>query len=82
MIDTEALRKKVIDLAIPGKLTEQLPSDGDAEALQVFCRNMFQWKGLVDRTFVQQLPRGVQQGWQRLGHDRIVIYLIRMNLKV
>lgn len=51
MIDTEALRKKVIDLAIPGKLTEQLPSDEDAEALQVFCRNMFQWMGSVDRTF-------------------------------
>lgn len=33
MIDTEALRKKVIDLAIRGKLTEQLPSDGDAETL-------------------------------------------------
>ena len=33
MIDTEALRKKVIDLAIQGKLTEQLPSDGDAESL-------------------------------------------------
>ena len=33
MIDTEALRKKVIDLAIQGKLTEQLPTDGDAEAL-------------------------------------------------
>ncbi len=35
MIDTEALRKKVIDLAIQGKLTEQLPSDGDAETLYV-----------------------------------------------
>ena len=33
MIDTEALRKKVIDLAIQGKLTEQLPTDGDAESL-------------------------------------------------
>ena len=33
MINTEALRKKVIDLAIQGKLTEQLPSDGDAESL-------------------------------------------------
>ena len=33
MIDTEALRKKVIELAIQGKLTEQLPSDGDAETL-------------------------------------------------
>ena len=35
MIDTEALRKKVIELAIQGKLTEQLPEDGDAEALYV-----------------------------------------------
>ena len=33
MIDTEALRKKVIDLAIRGQLTEQLPSDGNAEDL-------------------------------------------------
>ena len=33
MIDTEALRKKVIELAIQGKLTEQLPEDGDAETL-------------------------------------------------
>ncbi len=33
MIDTEALRKKVIELAIQGKLTEQLLSDGDAESL-------------------------------------------------
>ena len=35
MIDTEALRKKVIDLAIQGKLTQQLPEDGDAEDLYV-----------------------------------------------
>ncbi len=33
MIDTEALRKKVIDLAIRGKLTEQLLTDGTAEEL-------------------------------------------------
>ena len=33
MIDTEALRKKVIDLAIQGKLTQQLPEDGKAEDL-------------------------------------------------
>jgi len=35
MIDTEALRKKVIDLAIQGKLTQQLPEDGNAEDLYV-----------------------------------------------
>ncbi len=33
MIDTEALRKKVIDLAIQGKLTQQLPEDGNVEDL-------------------------------------------------
>lgn len=33
MIDTVALRKKVIDLAIQGKLTQQLPKDGNAEEL-------------------------------------------------
>ena len=33
MIDAESLRKKVIDLAIQGKLTQQLPEDGSAENL-------------------------------------------------
>ena len=33
MIDTEALRSKIMDLAIRGKLTEQLPEDGRAEDL-------------------------------------------------
>ena len=35
MIDTETLRKKIIDLAIQGKLTQQLPEDGNAEDLYV-----------------------------------------------
>ena len=33
MIDTAALQSKIIDLAIQGKLTEQLPTDGSAEEL-------------------------------------------------
>lgn len=33
MIDTEALRQKVLDLAIRGRLTQQLPEDGTAEEL-------------------------------------------------
>lgn len=33
MIDTDALRSKIIDLAIQGKLTEQMPTDGSAEDL-------------------------------------------------
>ena len=33
MIDTQAIRNKILDLAIRGKLTEQLPEDGTAEEL-------------------------------------------------
>ena len=33
MIDTQAIRKKILDLALRGKLTEQLPGDGTAEEL-------------------------------------------------
>lgn len=33
MIDTKALRNRILDLAIQGKLTEQLESDGTAEEL-------------------------------------------------
>lgn len=37
MIDTKALRSRVLDLAIQGKLTEQLESDGTAEEL---CKSL------------------------------------------
>lgn len=33
MIDTQSIRKKILDLALRGKLTEQLPEDGTAEEL-------------------------------------------------
>ena len=33
MIDTQAIRKKIVDLALRGKLTEQRPEDGTAEEL-------------------------------------------------
>ena len=33
MIDTQAIRSKILDLAMRGKLTEQLPKDGTAEEL-------------------------------------------------
>ena len=33
MIDTKAIRSKILDLAIRGKLTEQLPEDGTSEGL-------------------------------------------------
>ena len=33
MIDTQAIRSKILDLAMRGQLTEQLPEDGNAEEL-------------------------------------------------
>ena len=33
MIDTQAIRKKILDLALRGKLTEQLPEDGTGQEL-------------------------------------------------
>ena len=33
MIDTQAIRNKILDLAMRGQLTEQLPEDGTAEEL-------------------------------------------------
>ena len=33
MIDTQAIRSKILDLAMRGQLTEQLPADGSAEEL-------------------------------------------------
>ena len=67
MIDTEALRKKVIDLAIQGKLTEQLPSDGDAETLyaQIKKKSGFaskhEGKGKID---TKAMDFDIPQTWQ------------------
>jgi hypothetical protein len=33
LIDTQAIRNKILDLAMRGQLTEQLPDDGTAEDL-------------------------------------------------
>ena len=56
MIDTEALRKKVIDLAIQGKLTEQLPSDGDAETL--YAQIQLEKKKIIDSGVLKNRKKG------------------------
>ena len=42
-MDTQAIRKKILELALLGKLTEQLPEDGTAEELyqQIQQKNHF-----------------------------------------
>ena len=54
MIDTKALRSRVLDLAIRGKLTEQLPSDGTAEVLF----------NINDTSFEEDIPYEVPNNWK------------------
>ena len=84
MIDTEALRKKIIDLAIRGKLTEQFPSDGDAEDLYVQIqeeknklineKKIKKEKQLPDIT-TSEIPFEIPSNWKwiRIGNISSVI---------
>ena len=54
MIDTKALRSRILDLAIQGKLTEQLPSDGTAEVLF----------NISDTSFEEDIPYEVPNNWK------------------
>ena len=84
MIDTEALRKKVIDLAIQGKLTEQLQGDGDAESLYAQIQEekakLFkEGKIKKDKEFpeidIDEVPFEVPSNWKwcRLGEVYYVL---------
>ncbi|HAG12673.1 MAG TPA: hypothetical protein DCG49_02295, partial [Ruminococcus sp.] len=78
MIDTKALRSRVLDLAIQGKLTEQLESDGTAEELwqQIQAEKQL-IKGGKPLLEVQkkEVPFEVPQNWKwvRLGDISAVI---------
>lgn len=58
MIDTQAIRSKILDLAIRGQLTEQLPEDGTAEKLY---QQIQEEKAVLIKTGIikkeKQLPR-------------------------
>lgn len=78
MIDTQALRKKILDAAIRGKLTERLPEDGNAEnlynAIQEEKQNLIK-EGKIKKE--KSLPEIAEDGipfnisenwkWVRLG---------------
>lgn len=54
MIDTKALRSRILDLAIQGKLTQQLESDGTAEIL--YNSN--------DAAFDEEIPYSIPNNWK------------------
>lgn len=78
MIDTQAIRKKILDLALRGKLTEQLPEDGTAGELyrQIeYQRNNKQSKtsqaALIPDS---EIPYTIPSNWMWLRLQDIGIY--------
>ena len=78
MIDTAALQSKIIDLAIQGKLTEQLPTDGNAEDLyqqiqaekaQLIKEKKIKKEKPLSEITADEIPFDVPENWKwvRLG---------------
>ena len=67
MIDTKALRSRVLDLAIRGKLTEQLPSDGTAEEL--YQQIQAEKQRFISNIKSEDIPFDIPSNWKwvRLG---------------
>ena len=81
MIDTKALRNKVLDLAIQGKLTEQLESDGTAEEL--FAQIQEEKQRLIKEGKIkkekplppvddEEIPFEIPRGWKWVRFANIV----------
>lgn len=80
MIDTQAIRKKVLDLALRGKLTEQLPEDGTAEELYQIIQEEKQ--ALTDCGIINaevplpeisqnEIPFAIPDNWKWIRHNSI-----------
>ena len=68
MIDTQAIRKKVLDLALRGKLTEQLPEDGTADELyrQITAENKSRKNGKSAQQYPieeEMIPCSIPDNW-------------------
>lgn len=84
MIDTQAIRSKILDLAMHGQLTEQLPEDGTAEELytqiQIEKKHLskigktYREKG-IKKISKEEIPFDIPETWQwvRLGNLTTVI---------
>lgn len=86
MIDTKALKSKVLDLAIQGKLTEQLESDGTTEELFAQIQEEKQKQinnGIIKETetidessLITNIPFSVPNNWRwtKFGNT---VYIVR-----
>ena len=68
MIDTQAIRKKILDLALRGKLTEQRPEDGTAAELyrQIITENKYRKNGKSIQQYPieeEMIPCSIPDNW-------------------
>ena len=68
MIDTQAIRKKILDLALRGKLTEQLPEDGTGDELyrQIIAENKSRKNGKSAQQYPieeEMIPCSIPDNW-------------------
>lgn len=61
MIDTKVLRDKIIDLAVQGKLTQQLVEDGDAQS---YIKQILEKKGKFSETSIEKVPFKIPNNWK------------------
>lgn len=63
MIETKAIRKRIIDLAIKGLLTEQLPSDGTSEELLNHIKTELDISHSKQKTEFDEAPFEIPSTW-------------------
>ena len=84
MIDTKAIRKKILDLALRGKLTEQLPEDGTAEEL--LSRITAEKKNLMEKGKIpkekklqdvksEEIPFEIPKSWRWVRVQDVASYI-------
>lgn len=83
MIDTQAIRSKILDLAMRGKLTEQLPEDGTAEELYRQIRaekqkRIKEGKGKKDKPLPgigeAEIPFAIPANWKWIRFSELGVF--------
>ena len=83
MIDTQAIRKKILDLAMRGQLTEQCPEDGTAEELfqkiqeekksLIKCGKVKKDKAFSESPVFKPYPFDIPKNWKFVRFGELMI---------
>lgn len=72
MIDTQAIRKKLLDFAVKGKLTKQFLSDGTAEdLLELILIDVYEHTGKKKKSCNEDAPFTIPDNWVWTTLDNI-----------